>query len=78
MIAGRFLSTDEVLMEVDDEEMDWGSDEDKTLLETDLENSDESDDDGNNDTWRTGDSDLLKHPFTVQNPGVHRSTQIRK
>jgi len=91
-MARRFLSTDEVLMQVDDEgessesdfpisddeEVDWDSDEDETLPETDLESSDESDDegddDGDNDTWRswrTGDSDLPKHPFTVQNPGVH-------
>ena len=58
----------------DDEEVDWESDEDETLPETDLESSDESDDDGDNDTWRswrTEDSDLPKHPFTVQNPGVH-------
>ena len=87
-MARRFLSTDEVLMQVDDEgessesdfpisddeEVDWESDEDETLPETDLESSHEGDDDGDNDTWkswRTGDSDLPKHPFTVQNPGVH-------
>ena len=54
MMAGRFLSSDEVLMEVDDEgessksdflisddeEMDLGSDEDKTLLKTDSQSSD--------------------------------------
>ena len=67
-MVGRFLSTDEMLMKIDDEgessesdfsisedeEMVWESDEDKTLLETDLESSDEfddeGDDDGNNDT----------------------------
>ena len=50
----------------------------RTLLEIDLESSDESDDegddDGGNDTcrsWRTGNSNILKHPFTVQNPGIH-------
>ena len=62
-MAERFLSTDEALMEVDDEgkssepdfsisddeEMDWVSDKNKTLLETDLESSDESDDEGDDD-----------------------------
>ena len=75
-MARRFLSTDEVLMQVDDEgessesdfpilddeEVDWDSDEDETLPETDLESSDESDDegddDGDNDTWRSWRTDL--------------------
>ena len=58
--------------------MDWMSDENASLLETDLESSDESDDegddDGDNDIWKSwgnDDSDLLKHPFTVQNLSVH-------
>ena len=96
MMAGKFLSTDDVLMEVDDEgessksdfsisddeEMNRESDEDKTLLETDLESSEEYDD-GDNDTWRswrTGDSNLLKHFFLLFRIQVFisQSTQIRK
>lgn len=85
MMARRLLFTDEALTEVDDagessesvfliseqKEMEWESDEEKTRLETQLESSDESDYEEDDDTWRIGDSDPPKPPFTIQNPGVH-------
>ena len=87
-MARNFMNLDEAIMEFDelsesdsDDMLSTFDESDSDFLDTDIENSESSDEESDNfdnagwTTWGTNDPDLPHHPFTVPNPGVHFSSQ---